>query len=722
MSSPLNVPGNPSPEALVRSSEDEPAAAHNNGSTPFKASSKAITPAGFALYHRAKTVPSSTAGVSGTQRTPPLSERDSIFATHYSIVDSVATTPRVLATQDSKDDIQHLPENDSVNGALSQPLLPLGPKHLPLSHKRRSSPKITSENAPHGSSLETYERSYRRSERVGNTEEPIGTRHTRGEEAASKPSEVPRTLDAYSPANKIKSLFQSRRSDARGATQYTRMSLPWEQSENAAEKKSRTAEEPSRATDGRSLSNKRNRSSSKDGVEKRIEATLANADPAPNARSRKASHYLGLFKENTASLESHKGQGRLGEGSASRGGIAAPENLMGEDLDLETKRSKDHITNLPELSQGRREESFDMQSNKDDESVGSAIPQGQQYLEYKNTNRPATSRPLSAASDRSHVEGHPLDPGRSASREEPDLRSRNKATYQHKIPLRLLEEIRSHHNLTAPFHDKFRPSRTKSDSKAEQVSVPSTEPRQRSAVGMNERSKSLVSREAVLEADEESDKEQISSALYYPHQIRSSDSSDDADSDEKGGLTGLEHSDIPIRPDALSNHEASPELQTAFGKVDIALQSDNKSRYLHGDLQKSRTVPSNDENTKPTDSGASASGSDYELWDETAQLTGDEDAATYDGETTPTATPHVRGKFLERGSSTSRRTLPPLGAVELKPYTHQVGGHTTVFRFSKRAVCKQLSNRENEFYEVIERRHPELLKFMPRYALSSTSN
>jgi len=56
----------------------------------------------------------------------------------------------------------------------------------------------------------------------------------------------------------------------------------------------------------------------------------------------------------------------------------------------------------------------------------------------------------------------------------------------------------------------------------------------------------------------------------------------------------------------------------------------------------------------------------------------------------------------------------PLEAIELIPYRHQVGGHTTLWRFSKRAVCKQLNNRENEFYEKIERYHPQLLKFLPR--------
>ncbi|KAK4640172.1 inositol polyphosphate kinase kcs1 [Podospora bellae-mahoneyi] len=57
----------------------------------------------------------------------------------------------------------------------------------------------------------------------------------------------------------------------------------------------------------------------------------------------------------------------------------------------------------------------------------------------------------------------------------------------------------------------------------------------------------------------------------------------------------------------------------------------------------------------------------------------------------------------------------PLEAIELIPYKHQVGGHTTLWRFSKRAVCKQLNNRENEFYEKIEHYHRDLLAFLPRY-------
>lgn len=58
------------------------------------------------------------------------------------------------------------------------------------------------------------------------------------------------------------------------------------------------------------------------------------------------------------------------------------------------------------------------------------------------------------------------------------------------------------------------------------------------------------------------------------------------------------------------------------------------------------------------------------------------------------------------------QTLP---SVPLKPFNNQVGGHHPIFRFSKRAVCKPLVRRENQFYESIEKDHPNLLQFIPKY-------
>ncbi|GAA6054629.1 hypothetical protein JCM3770_002912 [Rhodotorula araucariae] len=53
--------------------------------------------------------------------------------------------------------------------------------------------------------------------------------------------------------------------------------------------------------------------------------------------------------------------------------------------------------------------------------------------------------------------------------------------------------------------------------------------------------------------------------------------------------------------------------------------------------------------------------------------------------------------------------------VPLEPFRHQVGGHNHIFRFSKKAVCKPLTSRENQFYEAVERTSPRLLGFVPQY-------
>ena len=104
--------------------------------------------------------------------------------------------------------------------------------------------------------------------------------------------------------------------------------------------------------------------------------------------------------------------------------------------------------------------------------------------------------------------------------------------------------------------------------------------------------------------------------------------------------------------------------------------------------------------------------------DEGGYITMSEESGADDSDTTPTGSPKT-----SHGPPTTiqphihdhqQKTKQPLEAIELIPYRHQVGGHTTMWRFSKRAVCKQLNNRENEFYERIERNHPQLLKLLPR--------
>ncbi|KAI0999406.1 hypothetical protein K3495_g8789 [Podosphaera aphanis] len=91
---------------------------------------------------------------------------------------------------------------------------------------------------------------------------------------------------------------------------------------------------------------------------------------------------------------------------------------------------------------------------------------------------------------------------------------------------------------------------------------------------------------------------------------------------------------------------------------------------------------------------------------------------SFNDEITPRVSPRLSSPIAEEDHRAKQDQQPAKrlhDAIELLPYSHQVGGHTTLWRFSKRAVCKQLNNRENEFYEIIEKHHPELLQFLPRY-------
>ncbi|KAH7102975.1 hypothetical protein BKA62DRAFT_698213 [Auriculariales sp. MPI-PUGE-AT-0066] len=80
------------------------------------------------------------------------------------------------------------------------------------------------------------------------------------------------------------------------------------------------------------------------------------------------------------------------------------------------------------------------------------------------------------------------------------------------------------------------------------------------------------------------------------------------------------------------------------------------------------------------------------------------------------ATPHreetLGGDYdFEAGVDTFE--APP--TIPLKPFRNQVGGHSAIYKLTKRAVCKPLVSRENLFYESVERDAPPLLGYIPRY-------
>ena len=461
----------------------------------------------------------------------------------------------------------------------------------------------------------------------------------------------------------------------------------------------------------------RNRSSSRGNgrVEKRIEATLPEADQPANARSRKASHVLGLFKENTPSQNTKKPQDKaktdptaLGDWSSQRA-----ENAIVKGQELERSHPplvatifEDRVESLNDPSVSGFESHHDqgktVEPNKISKQRWPKQSSGSTTLQRESRDGILTSPiPENIQADRSRSEHD--EANRYTSQNLP-----SEITADPEVAVPLQEEPCPYSNGTSVTGSNFKDGDV---AHQDQPALLTTQDE-------NARPNLLANgSEAAGEDEEESDKEHISSALYYPHQLPSPDGQEGVNNSPDGDGEGL--GDIattqlePLPPAALSIDVQSED-------VDIALQSYNQSRYLHGDLQKSWVAPgSSDTNRRNDDlSTSSVSGSEYGDEDEAASSTGGEDSShTDESGTTPTATPIAKSSFLgPREKKHRAATATPIRAVELKPYNHQVGGHSTVFRFSRRAVCKQLSNRENEFYEVVEREHPELLRFLPRYA------
>lgn len=460
------------------------------------------------------------------------------------------------------------------------------------------------------------------------------------------------------------------------------------------------------------FSEKRHRSSSRSSqnrVEKRIEATLADAEPSSHASSRKSSHTLGLFKETTTTTSQtiKRGQERSRTASANAADATAITNTRSvkprahaRSVFEDTRGQDGEVGSLEETRSLHRDKDY-----QDDEIERSSRDHQQALIPISQSG---VDLPSIARNDSVTLTEDSNKKGVTKPSKETD-------TAKHNVPTRLLEEIRNYHNLAAPFHDKFRTTQSKSRGSTQKNIHVENLPRP-NAVGENLEDQTLIKETEAKEEPEieEDESEQISSALYYPHQAPSPDALEDVSIDDarksKEASTALE---VPLPEPALSSEKESERS----ADVDLALQVHNKNRYFHGDLSKAQVLPTEYEDKQASESDASsASESDYESQDESKRHGLPEDSSnTDDGEATPRASPNTRKSWmLNRPRKTHRGPAAPLGAVELKPYNHQVGGHTNLFRFSKRAVCKQLSNRENEFYEVVERQHPELLKFLPK--------
>ncbi|KAF5139297.1 putative inositol polyphosphate kinase [Metarhizium anisopliae] len=204
-----------------------------------------------------------------------------------------------------------------------------------------------------------------------------------------------------------------------------------------------------------------------------------------------------------------------------------------------------------------------------------------------------------------------------------------------------------------------------------------------------------IGHDADVDADaedaDESGEEKISSAVFLPHQEIQ---------DTRTAAPDLSGSAQVQRPRSISRSSAHPWLVKAdepepepevHGKGETIAATDN-SRSEHRD---SHASPGLELPEKPT---------------EAANVV----EPILKSQKAPKPQPTVT-HYDDHVHHHQHHPRQPLEAIELIPYKHQVGGHTTIWRFSRRAVCKQLNNRENEFYETIERYHRDLLPFLPRY-------
>ena len=387
-------------------------------------------------------------------------------------------------------------------------------------------------------------------------------------------------------------------------------------------------------------------------VDKSIEATVKKPETGGPARSRKASHMMGIWDPQADAV---RADSRYLEG-------------VGE------------ISTSPDrtLSSGDRSQVASGQNSR-------PISPTEISSQAKHSPSPSGGPKLNEGAPR-----RPLPQSRPAPNSREPATVQRSSSRVPKVPSDLLEEVRAYRRA------QLSGQRGSSSTAEGQEGGDS--------IGLGESANG-----AVVEHDEE---EHIASAVYYPHpgptaeqieKFRSPGDSPHIDALEQGLISPDEDPTTSVTGVANLDEARAPE------HIDISVVSKHDKKVFHGNYQPPEEngeeiqTPKMKPVVEPLDVGVgSASESELDSGDETALESQNEDLAR---------TPTQRSPIRKRAPTVTK----PRTKVMLEPYKHQVGGHSTIFRFSKRAVCKQLNNRENEFYERIEQRHPDMLKFLPRY-------
>ena len=387
-------------------------------------------------------------------------------------------------------------------------------------------------------------------------------------------------------------------------------------------------------------------------VDKSIEAMVKNPETGGTARSRKASHMMGIFDPRTESQSPMLGLGDyVAEVAATEPSkpSSRPTSPVGQDV-LSAQSPRRASREVRDATIPKSRDTSLPPSLRGSKAVSSFHQDHDPYFRQQDLGHGTTVSPKS------------LD----------DIRAAQKA--------KILDE------------------------RSEDKSEDAAKVEQPTALGV------AIARHPGTREDEE---EHISAAVYYPHPGPSPEdierfTSPGEVSPDLGGIPEPSQAAVEITP---STDADALDISRSTEHIDISVVSQHEKKIFHGNYQ-----PLDEATTglptpalSPVEESTSTaiistSESDFESGDEFGQRNQTDDIAT-----TPTQRSTISRRPTEVHVPNTR------AKVVLEPYKHQVGGHSTIFRFSRRAVCKQLNNRENEFYERIEQRHPDMLKFLPRY-------
>ncbi|GMG37964.1 unnamed protein product [Aspergillus oryzae var. brunneus] len=597
--------------------------------------------AGFGLK-RATTVPHEKLSRPDLFHSPQLSERDSIFATHYLPSDNeLSNSPQLPPEGDTDNELSTSLNLAGENASASPSPIPSSkvlPRHTIANlshmevdvHRNPSFPpsllpsSIPARRSPLFSvgpdvDLDRQHETGQRSPQISGWEnlQPLRKTTTDGTGIES-PEE--------SPVNR--SLISSSLNDASVLQHHSVVPLDHLPAETQQETTSFPKLEQPSPHAAPELGIGRSSSRGRRGrVDHSIEANLTNAEPTSHVRSRKSSHYLGLFKENTTSPDRKRREDR---------GRRHDDPLEPSEKHQPAIHSEPR--HLPELSESQPQ----LLVSTDDSNLRSS--KSLSHLSMANA-------PVIA----------PIPEGDTSQRTmNDDVRKPYKT-----LPRSLLEEIRNFH---------LTPGGARGTSFSKSIPTQFAEGGRdyfsKEVPGLSPSSDTDRERRRGSAQYEDEDDEQISSAVYYPHErVTVSEEVDHVQSYPDG-----QHGAEPFDPSPTkSSHVLVPKRHSVsdeqeINHVDISLRSKNDSRILHGDLQ-DRQAPQLEELIEKPPSATTDRGSEYSTCesefgsaDESGMSTRDEESSlTDEAEMTPTATPTQRQRLPRRGRKHSADA--PLGAI-----------------------------------------------------------